>query len=304
MPATTVGIKALKNSLNIKYSMLYDYSCFDYSCFVQEMAKTPTEFEISGAAEAGNATLHGVIAAVSPMKKGSKAEYFDAKITDGEAQLRVVGFRKEQRKRLAEFEDHMQPVELYNCQIKKSRKSAEDLEIVLQTNSRVAKSPRKILIQDIAQLATNPTIRLSELNTRTAYDRVTVMAKVAKRKQPVSVSGGLTKQDIVLADATGIATLTLWETDVDSVTDDLSYKFSNIVVREYQGRKYLSLPKQDASMENIPDIGEVCEDDLDFEEDTLTVHGAEVIGVLNLQTFPACIVCKCKVETTAANLGT
>ena len=54
------------------------------------------------------------------MKKGSKAEYFDGKITDGEVQLRVVGFRKEQCKRLAEMEDQMQPVELYNCQIKKA----------------------------------------------------------------------------------------------------------------------------------------------------------------------------------------
>lgn len=56
------------------------------------------------------------------------------------------------------------------------------------------------------------------------------MAKVAKIKQPVPVSGGLTKQDVILADTTGLATLTLWETDMDSVTDDLSYKFSNIAV--------------------------------------------------------------------------
>ena len=58
----------------------------------------------------------------------------------------------------------------------------------------------------------------------------------------------------------------------------------------------LSLPKQDASIENIADTGEICDDDLDFEEYTLTIHGAEVIQVLNLQTFSASIVCKAKVE--------
>ena len=38
----------------------------------------------------------------------------------------------------------------------------------------------------------------------------------------------------LFADATGITTLMLWEADVDSVTDDLSCKFSNVVVHEYQ----------------------------------------------------------------------
>ena len=117
VPATTVAIKELKNSL------MLNILCYTtVPAFVQEMSTTPTEFEISSVAETGNATLHGVIAAVSPMKKVSKAEYFDAKITDGEVQLRVVGFRKKQRKRLAEFEDQMQPVELYNCQIIKKQK--------------------------------------------------------------------------------------------------------------------------------------------------------------------------------------
>ena len=108
------------------------------------MAKKPTiELDtLSSATEAKDATLHGVVAAVSPIKNGSKAEYFDAKIADGQPQLRVVGFRKEHRKRLAEFEE--QAVSLMNCQIKKSRTS-EDLEIVLQHNSRVEKSPRKIV---------------------------------------------------------------------------------------------------------------------------------------------------------------
>ena len=61
------------------------------------------------------------------------------------------------------------------------------------------------------------------------------------RKQPVSVSGGLTKQKLVLFGTTGI--VTHWK-----------------------------------------------------EEYTLTVYEAEVIQVLNLQTFSTSIVCKAKVE--------
>ena len=116
-------------------------------------------------------------------------------------------------------------------------------------------------------------------------------AEVAKTKLSVSISGGLTKQDVILADATGVSTLTLGKTDMDSVADDLFYKLSNIVVHEYQRRKYSSLPKKDAF---IADIGKVCDDDFDFEEDTLTVHRDEVIGVLNLKLFRRALYAKLK----------
>ena len=190
------------------------------------------------------------------MKKGSKADYFDAQITDGEAQLRVV---EEHHKRLAEFEEHIQTVSLLNCQVKKLRKS-EDLEILLHHKSHVEKSPQRNYRPDIDILATNSTNRLSEIPLRKAHDRVSVMAKDVKVKQPVHVSGGLTKQDIIIADETGRATLTLWESDVETVTANLLYHFNNIIVREYQENKYLSLPKKDALISNIPDFGDVSEE--------------------------------------------
>ena len=66
-----------------------------------------------------------------------------------------------------------------------------------------------------------PTIQLSELNTRKTYDRVTNMTK-GNEQPPVSISGGLTKQELVLFGTTGIVTLTPLERDVDYLTDDLS----------------------------------------------------------------------------------
>lgn len=80
-------------------------------------------------------------------------------------------------------------------------------------------------------------------------------------KQPVHVSvGDLTKQDMIIADKTGRATLTFWESNVETVMANLLYHFNNIIVCEYQGNKYLSLPKKDASISNIPDIGDVSEE--------------------------------------------
>ena len=64
--------------------------------------KRKLEFDsLSGVSEAESADIHGVIASVSPMKKGKRASYFDCKLTDGEVQMRVVGFRDGQQKKLA-----------------------------------------------------------------------------------------------------------------------------------------------------------------------------------------------------------
>ena len=55
-------------------------------------------------------------------------------------------------------------------------------------------------------------------------------------------------------------------------------------------------------MHEIEDIGEVTEDDL--SEYCITVHGAEVISVLALESYAACLQCKaCKVEPTTGKLG-
>ena len=83
--------------------------------------------------EAQNAILHGVVVAVSPMKRGANAELFEAKLTDGDTQMRVVGFSSGQRKRLASFEYSQEPVAIENCQVKKTRR-LDELEVMLRSS--------------------------------------------------------------------------------------------------------------------------------------------------------------------------
>ena len=73
------------------------------------------------------------------------------------------------------------------------------------------------------------------------------------------------------------------------------------VVRSYHDVKYLSLPKDGANIVEFEDMGDVAEDDL--SEYSITVHGAEVIGVLTLESYAACLVCKAKVGPTTGKLG-
>ena len=51
------------------------------------------------------ASVHGAMLSVSKVKKGRSSVYFDGMLTDGMTQVRVVGLRPEQQKKLQSFEE-------------------------------------------------------------------------------------------------------------------------------------------------------------------------------------------------------
>ena len=174
--------------------------------------KRKLEFDsLSGVSEAESADIHGVIASVSPMKKGKRASYFDCKLTDGEVQMRVVGFHDGQQKKLASFMEKSESVSLKNRQIRSARQ-AEELEVVLRSSSGVELSPKKFTVGDIGRVV-NSKMKLKDLNLRNTFDKVCVEAKVVRVDKSISVkvAGGINKQDVVIADSTSVAKITLWE---------------------------------------------------------------------------------------------
>ena len=74
------------------------------------------------------------------------------------------------------------------------------------------------------------------------------------------MSEGLQKQDSVIADSTGSCTWEMFQLRV-------LYKLLGMVVRTYQGKKYLSIPRDDFHIEIIDDIGEVDEEVVEDEKD-------------------------------------
>ena len=60
--------------------------------------------------------------------------------------------------------------------------------------------------------------------------------------------------------------------------------------------KYLFVQKCRAEVLQIQDIVEVC-------EDYTPVHGCTVVGVLSLDSYLACLVCKSKLLSHMRNLG-
>ena len=126
--------------------------------------------------------------------------------------MRVVGFCDGQQKKLASFMENSESVSLKNCQIRRARQ-AEELEVVLRSSSGVELSLKKFTVGDIGRLV-NSKMKLKDLNSRNTFDKVCVEAKVVRVDESVKVAGGISKQDVVIADSTSVAKITLWERDI------------------------------------------------------------------------------------------
>lgn len=64
---------------------------------------------------------------------------------------------------------------------------------------------------------------LKELQDMREFQRVSAKVKVAYLNEAVTVTGGSRKQDVVVADSSAWACLTLWEEMVNTMDVDVSY---------------------------------------------------------------------------------
>ena len=68
---------------------------------------------------------------------------------------------------------------------------------------------------------------------------------------PQAMQGGKTTQNVVIADDTGYTKLTLWEEHVGYLHPNKSYHLKNMLLRVYNGERYLATAKHDSSITNI-----------------------------------------------------
>ena len=252
-----------------------------------------------------NANLHAVIKSLSPVKKGRHSIYFDGVLTDGSSTLRLVGFRSEQQKRLSTFSRDKTPISLQNCEIKQSRQGHQ-MEVMLKNSTQIVKSPKIIEIPDEEDIPEIPAvITLSQIQHVQQYQKVSTDVKVLVKREPIFVSTGKMKQDVIVADHTSTMKVTLWEDYVNVMEEDKSYSLTDFVVREYNYRQYLSMPKEGATVKPIEDIGEVDrpEDDSDYELVGSQISNAQIIGVPQLDSYKMCLKCKARVEALTVPLG-
>ena len=131
---------------------------------------------------------------------------------------------------------------------------------------------------------------------------VPAIVKVISAQEVKEVKSGLRKQDYIVGDSTGAATVTLWEYNIGALKVGASYKLSGMMVREFDGKKLLSMPKQDGEITSISDIGAVMKEECAVA-DGHYMKDAVIIGVLLLDTYSSCCICKSKVQVMSATRG-
>ena len=82
---------------------------------------------------------------------------------------------------------------------------------------------------------TSNEITLNQLKDLNSYQRVVATVKVESAQEVKEVKNGLRKQDYIVGDATGAATVTMWENNIGALKLGASYKLSGMMVKEFDG---------------------------------------------------------------------
>ena len=241
------------------------------------------------------AKLHGVISSLSPIKKGKTC-----------SSIRVFGFDAGVRKKLAFYEESKHAVTITNCEVKTSRRG-QDLEVLLTKNTGFTKSDKQFdITSSISTLSktVGTTINLGELQDQEKYQCVNVKAKALRLEDIEEVPGGKKVQNIIIADKTATARLSVWEGEIGKIEAGKSYELTALVVREFHGRKFLSTSKDKSNIIPTEDIIDVTDEAPNDNSETSMatpsyswVHNVKVIGVMTLDKYQCCINCSTKLTT-------
>ncbi len=98
------------------------------------------------------------------------------------------------------------------------------------------------------------TIELRTVSNISVLHRVTDEVKVLEVKG-VQTIRNCPMQDVIIADWSGMARITLWGRDINRLEDGQCYKLQNLIIRDFQGSRYLSMPPA-AGITRIDDIGD------------------------------------------------
>ena len=264
-----------------------------------KMPKTQECLSPSGVTAANDhAVVTGVLTSLSPIKP---SRYFDGELTDGDTVIRIVGFDRAKRQRLQSFSDSNIPVTLRNCLIHCSKYN-NTLEIVLKTYTQIEPSEAQFNIPDLKTVGST-IVSIKDLDTIPENQRVTIKARVIKFNDPQNIHGGKTKQDIIVADDTGKATLTLWGDNIGLLKQHQSYQLNRLQVKFYLNKpqlSFLSTPSFDEL--DDPELA-VTLNSISDEESDSELHEVIISGIRQLESVTACIVCNRSLNTIDEKLG-
>ena len=256
---------------------------------------SPTNVTTTGA----HATVCGVVASLSPIRP---TKYFDGELTDGESIIRLVGFDSKKRQELQSYSDYSIPVTLKNCLIQRNKFKGA-LEIVLKSHTLIEPCETEFNIPNPKTVGSS-IIQLNQLNDFPQLSRVTIKVVVIKVNEPQTVGGGKLKQDVVVADSTAKATVTLWEPDINILKPQKSYQLNRLQIRSFQGKNQLSFPSA-PSIDEIEEIIDTIETftSSDEENEEQQLEAVTISGIRQLETLYVCINCNKSITPKNSHIG-
>ena len=191
------------------------------------------------------------------------------------SKIRFVGFDTQQQQKLNDFHQKNIAGKLINYEVKSSR-HGEEYEVMFKSGTQ---SPKKMEVPTLmVEMATAPkTITLDTLADMEVWQKVTVNIKVVEVREEFQVNDKI-KQDVNIADQTGVAKICLWEERVSCIKEHKSYCLKNLVVREFQSTKYFSMLKEGTDISLIDVIGTVAQQ-TNSEEELLVIENVTIIEV-------------------------
>ena len=133
---------------------------------------------------------------------------------------------------------------------------------------------------------------VEEITSLPDYRCVSVRVKVVSEEEETEVKKGLMKQNYWIADATASLNIVTWEGNTGLLTVDRYYKLCGLIIRTYQSKKYLSVPRDGFQVSEIDDIGVVENKISEKEKLTATkLSDAWVAGVKYFKKIDGCYSC-------------
>lgn len=176
----------------------------------------------------------------------------------------------------------------------------------MKKSSEIHPSPTKFEVPvSIFTINNENLATIEEISGLSNYETVSVRVKILTEEDAVEVKKGLTKQDYWIADATGCCKIVTWEDNVGLLSVGDCFKLSGLMVRTYNGKKYLSVPKQGFQVSQIDDIGVV--EGIPAETETeKKLKSVSIAGVKHFERFDGCYSCSGKVvpqSETSCSIG-
>ena len=226
------------------------------------------------------------------MKKGGSTSYWDGELWDESGSKRVYGFDGGVRRKLWEFQEKGEAVDLASCVVKKA-KCSDELEIMVPKSVVCCLSPEKINASVVMAVKNANVGEIGDLQLHKSFN---ICVEVLSVDDELTVGANLRKQDVVVADSTGSARLVLWEKEIGTKRVGDCYSVESVIVREFHGERYLSSQKQRTVFRDADPVEGVSKEEVPLlaARNSSMEKNMRVIGVSGLERYSGCFKCRRK----------